>query len=88
MSMPFSPYQECPRCHGLCNVEDVKVYSSPASAVTWIHCAECQFGVDAIWELIAGEWHRRLVQEHDVRKNPVDYGAFVQRLKDVDLIAA
>lgn len=75
---------ECPRCHGALATEDVVNEDvAPRNKCTMVHCDFCAVGTETLWELGPdGKFHEKFSIEFARDKDAVEYGKFLQRMKD------
>jgi len=85
--MSFSGIQQCSRCHGLIARENFAVIDKPACVETLLLCEHCDCGVEAVFEKVDGDLRLAFHVDYQQRTEPVNFGRFIQRLRDAVGIA-
>jgi len=78
----FTSHQECPQCGATLSAEHFAKEVLPKHEVTLLHCEFCSHGWETLWKEQGGVLHEQYTLEFDAKRDAVDYGKFLQRLKD------
>ncbi|MCK4627076.1 MAG: hypothetical protein KAV00_17320 [Phycisphaerae bacterium] len=85
MSMlPLAPLRQCRCCRGYINREHcVEIVAAPGrELIDMEYCDSCEQGWETLIEIHDGCRVPQWSLLHSPRKNPVEFGKFMQRLKD------
>ena len=91
--MTMLAIHNCRRCGGTLNAEHYAELPTvwPSGAVSLLvmeYCEYCELGWDTVYDVIDEVRHLNSFLQYDPRHKPVDFGKFLQRLKDEVEVAA
>ncbi len=84
----FSPIQHCPTCNGCVDCEHFVVDDLGSQRITYLYCDFCKRGIETLYAIIEGEWHRKITINYSRSTRPDLMEKFLANMEKARVVAA